>query len=122
MRKEVIGTCPVCQNTLLATRLSCNVCHTEITGEFELSRFSYLNKEELSFIETFIRVYGNIKEMEKELDISYPTVKKMLEQVVVKMGFEARDSRESNANTEDILAKIKNKEISVNEALTLLKK
>ena len=90
MRKEVIGTCPVCQNSLLATRLSCNVCHTEITGEFELSRFSYLNKEELNFIETFIRVYGNIKEMEKELDISYPTVKKMLEQVVSKMGFEAR--------------------------------
>ncbi len=122
MRKEVIGTCPVCQNSLLATRLSCNVCHTEITGEFELSRFSYLNKEELSFIETFIRVYGNIKEMEKELDVSYPTVKKMLEQVVTKMGFEARDSKEPNPNTEDILTKIKNKEISVNEALTLLKK
>lgn len=122
MRKEVIGTCPVCQNSLLATRLSCNVCHTEITGEFELSRFSYLNKEELNFIETFIRVYGNIKEMEKELDISYPTVKKMLEQVVSKMGFEARDARDINPNTEDILNKIKNKEISVNDALTLLKK
>jgi hypothetical protein len=122
MRKEVIGTCPVCQNSLLATRLSCNVCHTEITGEFELSRFSYLNKEELNFIETFIRVYGNIKEMEKELDISYPTVKKMLEQVVTKMGFETRESKEPNPNTEDILTKIKNKEISVNEALTLLKK
>lgn len=122
MRKEVIGTCPVCQNSLLATRLSCNVCHTEITGEFEMSRFSYLNKEELSFIETFIRVYGNIKEMEKELDVSYPTVKKMLEQVVTKMGFETRDSKEPNPNTEDILTKIKNKEISVNEALTLLKK
>jgi len=122
MRKEVIGTCPVCQNSLLATRLSCNVCHTEITGEFELSRFSYLNKEELNFIETFIRVYGNIKEMEKELDVSYPTVKKMLEQVVTKMGFESRESKEPNPNTEDILTKIKNKEISVNEALTLLKK
>ena len=122
MRKEVIGTCPVCQNSLLATRLSCNVCHTEITGEFELSRFSYLNKEELNFIETFIRVYGNIKEMEKELDISYPTVKKMLEQVVSKMGFEARDARDINPNTEDILNKIKNKDISVNDALTLLKK
>ena len=122
MRKEVIGTCPVCQNSLLATRLSCNVCHTEITGEFELSRFSYLNKEELNFIETFIRVYGNIKEMEKELDVSYPTVKKMLEQVVTKMGFETRDSKEPNPNTEDILNKIKNKEISVNDALTLLKK
>ena len=122
MRKEVIGTCPVCQNSLLATRLSCNVCHTEITGEFELSRFSYLNKEELNFIETFIKVYGNIKEMEKELDISYPTVKKMLEQVVTKMGFETRDSKETHTNTEDILTKIKNKELSVNEALTLLKK
>lgn len=122
MRKEVIGTCPVCQNSLLATRLSCNVCHTEITGEFELSRFSYLNKEELNFIETFIKVYGNIKEMEKELDISYPTVKKMLEQVVTKMGFEAQESKDTSSNTEDILTKIKNKELSVNEALTLLKK
>lgn len=122
MRKEVTGTCPVCQNTLQATRLSCNVCHTEITGEFELSRFSYLNKEELNFIETFIRVYGNIKEMEKELDVSYPTVKKMLEQVVVKMGFESKETREPSMNTEDILMKIKNKEISVNDALTLLKK
>ena len=119
MRKEVIGTCPVCQNSLLATRLSCNVCHTEITGEFELSRFSYLNKEELNFVETFVRVYGNIKEMEKELDISYPTVKKMLEQIVTKMGFK---TREVNPNTEEILNKIKNKELSVNEALTLLKK
>ena len=104
MRKEVIGTCPVCQNTLMATRLTCHVCHTEITGDFELSRFSYLNKEELSFVETFIRVYGNIKEMEKELNVSYPTVKKMLEQVVTKMGFE---NKEPSANTEDILQKIK---------------
>jgi hypothetical protein len=78
-----------------------------------------LNKEELSFVETFIRVYGNIKEMEKELNVSYPTVKKMLEQVVTKMGFE---NKEPNANTEDILQKIKNKELSVNEALALLKK
>ena len=122
MRKEGIGTCPVCQNTLQATRLSCNVCHTEITGEFELSRFSYLNKEELNFVETFMRVYGNIKEMEKELDVSYPTVKKMLEQVVVKMGFEARDTREPSTSTHELLTKIKNKEISVNDALTLLKK
>ena len=119
MRKEVIGTCQVCQNTLMATRLTCHVCHTEITGDFELSRFSYLNKEELSFVETFIRVYGNIKEMEKELNVSYPTVKKMLEQVVTKMGFE---NKEPSANTEDILQKIKNKELSVNEALALLKK
>jgi hypothetical protein len=43
----------------------------------------------------------------------------MLEQVVTKMGFE---NKEPNANTEDILQKIKNKELSVNEALALLKK
>jgi hypothetical protein len=46
----------------------------------------------------------------------------MLEQVVVKMGFETKESREPSMNTEDILLKIKNKEISVNDALTLLKK
>lgn len=119
MRKEVIALCPVCSHDLVATKLTCNFCHTEISGEFALSRFSYLNKEELYFVETFMKVFGNIKEMEKELNVSYPTVKKMLDNIVSKMGF---TQVEQQVDTQDILNKIKNKELSVTDALALLKK
>jgi len=120
MKKEVIGICPVCQNNLTVTKLTCLHCHTEISGEFALSRFSYLSKDELSFIETFIKVSGNIKEMEKELNISYPTVKKYLDGVIVKMGFEVKSVE--IIEERDVLDRLKNKEITVQEATELLKR
>ncbi len=120
MRKEVIGTCPVCSNKLIATRLTCQVCHTEISGEFELSRFSSLSKEDLYFVETFVKVYGNIKEMEKELNVSYPTVKKNLDYIVNKMGY-TQKAVDQDLN-DDVLEKLHNKEITVEDALKLLKR
>ena len=121
MRKEVIGTCPVCSNKLLATRLTCQVCHTEITGEFELSRFSNLNKEEIYFVETFVRVYGSIKEMEKQLGISYPTVKKNLDQIISKMGYTQKPVLDDEV-AESVLDQLESKELSVEAALKLLRK
>ena len=122
MRNEVFGTCPVCGHQLLATRLTCSCCHTEITGEFALSRFSYLNRDELQFVDTFIRVQGNIKEMEKEFNISYPTVKKMLESIIQKMGFSSAQKEEPAADAEDILTQLQQGRISADEAIALLKK
>ncbi|MBS3973216.1 MAG: DUF2089 domain-containing protein [Erysipelotrichia bacterium] len=119
MKKEVFGTCPVCGGSLLCTKLSCHTCNTEITGEFALSRFSYLSKEELYFVETFVRVQGNIKEMERELEISYPTVKKSLDSIVAKMGFSVPKPK---INEDEVLAKIKSGEMSVEEALAFIKK
>lgn len=122
MRKEVIGTCPVCGNELMATRLTCNCCHTEITGEFALSRFSSLDKEELKFVETFIRVQGNIKEMEKEFMVSYPTVKKMLDSIIQKMGFPVKEEVLVESDRQEILSRLNQGEISVEEAISLFKK
>lgn len=120
MRKEVIGICPVCTNKLIATRLTCQSCQTEISGEFELSRFSNLSKEDLYFVETFVKVYGNIKEMEKELNVSYPTVKKNLDSIVKKMGYIQKIDYQ--ALDDDVLERLQKKEISVEEALKLLKR
>ena len=122
MRNEVFGTCPVCGNQLLATRLTCTRYHTEITGEFALSRFSYLNRDELQFVETFIRVQGNIKEMEKEFNISYPTVKKMLDTIITKMGFPVKQEAEPAVRADDVLSRLQQGEISAEEAIALLKK
>lgn len=119
MKNEVIGTCPVCSNNLTVTRLSCSNCHTEISGDFALSKFSYLDKDELYFVETFLRAEGNIKEMERSLEVSYPTVKKMLANVLGKMGYDTKPV--SEVDEADILERLRLKEITVKEASELLK-
>ncbi len=117
MKKEVIGICPICNDNLVVTELTCNHCNTSIHGEFELNEFNYLTKEELLLTKLFIKTQGNIKEIEKELGVSYPTVKKMLESLGSHLGLDVKVDKE---NRDDILSRIANKEISVEEALKLL--
>lgn len=114
MAHEIIGACPVCGEKLCVTKLSCRQCGTQISGEFTLSKFNALSREELAFAETFLRVQGNIREMEKELGISYPTVKKNLETIIRKMGFEVR----KKTTQQEMLEKIRNGELTVDEAIT----
>jgi len=128
----VISVCPVCKHDLKVTRLSCDHCDTVIEGNFTLSKFNYLETEKLYFIEVFVKNRGNIKAIEKELNISYPTVKKMLDDVIVDLGYsldpeldeeeEEKEKLEQKASKASILEKIANKEISVMEAVELLKK
>jgi len=88
MKNNIVGKCPVCNDLLYVTELQCDSCDTKIQGEFYLSKFSYLKPEQLYFIEMFIKNRGSIKAIEKELGISYPTVKKNLDEVITALGYE----------------------------------
>lgn len=118
--KKIISRCPVCGGELAVTRLKCDSCETVIENNFRLSRFDYLSDEELYFTETFIRCRGNIKEVEKELKISYPTVRAKLDSVIKKMGYEAQDDK-SNSKREEILKALEQGEITAEEAIRELK-
>lgn len=123
MKKEVIGTCPICGSDLSVTKLTCSICHTEITGDFSLSKFNYLSDEQLFFVETFIKNSGNIKLIEKELGISYPTVKKNLDDVIKALGYNNQSTLEEELpSRKEILDSLRNGEIDFNEAEELLKK
>jgi len=124
MHQHVIGECPICQHDLFVTKLECSNCKTEISGTFQLSKFNYLSKDHLYFIELFIKNKGNIKTLEKELNISYPTVKKMLKEVTEALGYTMKDDEEpapKRVDKETILQRLANGEISSTEALKLLK-
>ena len=127
----VLTSCPVCKHDLHVAKLECDHCGTTIDGSFTLSKFNYLDDEKLYFIEIFIKNRGNIKAVEKELNISYPTVKKMLDEAVEGLGYavdEALDVEEEESQIEkktsrnDVLDKLSKKEISFEEAMKLLKK
>lgn len=86
MARDVISTCPVCEGELAITRLHCRSCGTALEGEFGVGRYGRLSREQLSLLESFLRSRGNLKEMERELGISYPTVRGRVESLVRALG------------------------------------
>lgn len=120
MTREMLGKCPVCREELHVTKLSCNNCHTTIEGDFSTCKFCKLSNEQKSFLETFVKNRGNIKEIEKELGISYPTVRNKLEDVIQALGHSPRYN-EPKINQKEVLEKLNRGEISSEEAIRLLK-
>src|SRR2546427_10250793 len=98
MPHDVISTCPVCSGELAVTRLHCRSCGTTLEGEFSVGRFGRLTKEQLALLESFLRSRGNLRDMERELGISYPTIRSRVEALVRALGFGPRDGEEANAD------------------------
>ncbi len=124
----VISECPVCHGDLIVTKLACTECDTEISGQFKLSKFHYLDTEKLYFIEVFMKNRGNIKMVEKEMGLSYPTIKKLLEEVIEQLGYSSKEVDEEpkeeykGPSRQEILEKVGNGEITAEEAAKLLAK
>lgn len=120
--KKIISQCPVCEGKLSVVRLKCQQCGTVIENEFTLSKFDYLSAGEQYFTETFIKCRGNIKEVEKELGISYPTVRARLDEVIQKLGYDKETVRDEELiRRETILKALEQGEITAEEAIQKLK-
>ena len=133
MPHDVISTCPVCSGELAVTRLHCRSCGTTLEGEFSVGRFGRLTKEQLALLESFLRSRGNLRDMERELGISYPTVRSRVEALVRALGFGPRDGEPAAAEAEaddepaarlsrqDILERLARHEIAADEAAGLIR-
>ena len=84
----VPGRCPVCGNEMIITRLHCPDCDVTVEGHFALGRLGTLSPEQLEFVEVFLRCDGKIKRVEKELNVSYPTVRSRMNEIITSMGYE----------------------------------
>jgi hypothetical protein len=137
MPHDVISTCPVCSGELAVTRLHCRACGTTLEGEFSVGRFGRLTKEQLALLESFLRSRGNLRDMERELGISYPTVRSRVEALVRALGFGPRDGEESAAgesaapaaaaggnaaaSRQEILERLARREIGAEEAAVAIR-
>ncbi len=99
MARDVISTCPVCEGELTISRLHCRSCGTALEGEFGVGRFGRLSKEQMSLLESFLRSRGNLKEMERELGISYPTVRGRVDALVRALGLAEGEEVEAEAGS-----------------------
>lgn len=125
MRNRMLGRCPVCNSGLDVTKLHCPHCNTGIEGNFAVCKFCQLPVEQLGFAEVFIKCRGNIKEVEKELGISYPTVRNRLETLIESLGYQSqpvpKDDPETRERRKQILEELNEGKISSEEAIELLR-
>src|ERR1700730_3963096 len=80
--------CPVCASELALTRLSCDSCHTELSGHFQACEFCALSVDDRSLLRVFLSSRGNMKELERHLGVSYPTARSRFDAVLARLGFE----------------------------------
>lgn len=127
MARDVISTCPVCSSELSVTRLQCRGCGTAIEGDFSVGRFGRLGREQLALLESFLRARGNLKELERELKVSYPTVRARVDALVRALGLAdgsedvPDDGQDMGALRRDVLERLSRHEISADEAAGLLR-
>lgn len=79
---NIITLCPCCGGKLHISTLQCSGCGVEIKNEFEPSKFDTLGKEQRIFLLSFLKNRGNMKIVQNELGISYPTAKKRLDDLL----------------------------------------
>lgn len=121
MSNPVIGRCPICSESLRVVRLECQACGTRLEGDFTLGRFQALSAEQLEFLGTFIRARGNFKVVERELGISYPTVRSRLDAVIRALGFPSQMEPDRDAERrKEILRELAEGKIAPDDAATLL--
>jgi len=77
-----------------------------------------LTQEQLFFIEIFLKSRGNIKEVEKELGISYPTVRGKLNDIVAVLGYA---EKKSEVDERKVISMLEKGEITPEEALKKIK-
>ena len=133
MAHDVISTCPVCSGELAVTRLRCGSCGTTLEGEFSVGRFARLTRDQTALLESFLRSRGNLRDIERELGISYPTVRARVEALVRALGFGPRsddDTASDDAATqptaarqtrESILERLARREITAEDAATAIR-
>jgi hypothetical protein len=98
--------------------LKCPGCHTEVKGAFQPNEFALLTPEHLEFLRLYLKVRGNLKEVERILGLSYPTVRARLEGLLRALGYEEEPQVEEK---EEILSALEKGQISAAEAAERLR-
>ena len=119
-KQNIPVQCPSCGQGLMIESLRCPVCSTAVAGQYPLSRFMMLRPEQLQFCETFLFCRGNLKDVGAMLDISYPTARNRLDELLLALDFDGHGSG-APADRIEVLDRLSRGELTHEDALKLLK-
>ncbi len=122
-----IARCPSCDQPLEATELTCHACDLRLRGHFQRGcRFCALDPEQRKLLDVFLSCRGVIRDMEKALGLSYPTVRARVDSLLAALGYaptkEEAEAREELADRRhDILNQLEAGEMTAEEATKALR-
>ncbi|MFV0145527.1 DUF2089 family protein [Empedobacter falsenii] len=91
MLKKLPVLCPSCTEELAVEKLICNNCETQVVGHYELPLFLKLSSEEQHFIMQFFLSSGSLKDMAKQMDVSYPTMRNKVDDLIHKINSKSNE-------------------------------
>jgi len=113
-----LSACPICKHELKIKELHCERCNVSFQGSFEHSWLASFSDSQLEFIKLFLLVQGNLKDMQNQLGISYPTVKNRLAEII---GVITRHKTNPD-KVHDILSDLEEGFVTVDEAIAMINK
>jgi hypothetical protein len=106
--------CPVTGEALEVTRLQGPTSGVVIEGRFAPNEFALLPREHVEFMRLFVKVRGNLKEVERVMGVSYPTVRLRFDNLLKALGYEVDDEPSDRRN--EILGQLERGEIGAQDA------
>ena len=116
--------CPVCGDELQVTRLGCGSCGSELSGRFASCPYCALRETDRQILRTFLVSRGNMRELARDLGVSYPTARQRFADLLVRLGLEestgGADVGAPPFSREDVLRRLAAGELDLDEAAALL--
>jgi len=126
MHSEV-SRCPACRGPLEATELTCPECQLQLRGRFGRGcRFCTLDPEQRRLLDIFLSCRGVLRDMEKVLGLSYPTVRARVDALLAALGYaptkaELEAEQDQTVRRREILARLEAGEITAEEAASAIR-
>jgi hypothetical protein len=74
--------CSVCTSLLQVREMICPACELHVSGDFSFPRLARLSGKSLQLGEALILHGGNLKALAQSLGVSYPTVRKRVDELI----------------------------------------
>ncbi|MBU4489392.1 MAG: DUF2089 domain-containing protein [Actinobacteria bacterium] len=109
--------CQICEGELTVKRVACHRCGCALEGNFALPLLARLTRDEQKFIEIFVSLSGNLKNVASTLGVSYPTVRNRLDNIIASLDALAEADR---VKREELIDSVERGEITPSVAARLL--
>jgi len=121
--RKIIETCPTCNSRgLTISEVTCDACGTQVRSRYRPCPFCALNDEEQTFLLLFVRSRGNLKDVEKTLGVSYPTVRAKLDEIIDRLTPPTLPAPSAPMHDRKaVLDRVQSGQLGVAEALALLR-
>lgn len=98
MKNKIPASCPSCDHILNVTSLQCPQCTTTVNGNYRLPLIINLSRDEQDFILDFFKESGKLNLMAKQLNVSYPTLRNKLDDLIDKIKVLEEEFKKADAD------------------------